>query len=302
MEALINAGTQCAGGVLVLGFESADHPMTSSMERAAELCRDSGGELPDPVRYSDTGSAVRGGVAADTWRDSFLRMPYQRDALAARSMIVETFETACTWDRFPALHAAVEEAAASALASVGAPGVLTCRFSHVYQDGPAPYFGIYAAGRPGATLQQWDEIKVAVSDALIANGATITHHHAVGRDHRQWYDQQRPDLFATALSRGQGGTRPSRHPQPGSPDRRAEQTVMTRRRQVPEDRSRSAKRLGIRHAEPRVQGGLLVGLAVGGFTFDEGSGHQGSRRIHARLGAHQVVEVVPGDDRVLELP
>jgi alkyldihydroxyacetonephosphate synthase len=200
MEALINAGTPSTGGVLVLGFESADHPVTSSMERAVEICRDNGGEVPEPVRYSDTGNAARGGVAADTWRDSFLRMPYQRDALAVRSMIVETFETACTWDRFPALRAAVGEAAAAALASVGASGVLTCRFSHVYPDGPAPYFGIYAAGRPGATLQQWDEIKAAVSDALSTHGATITHHHAIGRDHRTWYDQQRPDLFATALS------------------------------------------------------------------------------------------------------
>jgi alkyldihydroxyacetonephosphate synthase len=200
MEALINAGTPTTGGVLVLGFESADHPVASSMERAVELCRDGGGELPDAVRYSESGRPAAGGSAADTWRDSFLRMPYQRDALAARSMIVETFETACTWDRFAALRAAVEEAAAEAFDSVSALGGLTCRFSHVYPDGPAPYFGIYAAGRPGATLQQWDEIKVAVSDALIANGATITHHHAVGRDHRPWYDQQRPEVFATALS------------------------------------------------------------------------------------------------------
>jgi alkyldihydroxyacetonephosphate synthase len=202
--------------VLVLGFESADHPVTSSMERAVEICRDHGGEVPDPVRYSDTGNVVRDGAAADAWRDSFLRMPYQRDALAARSMIVETFETACTWDRFPALRAAVEEAAAAALASVGAAGVLTCRFSHVYPDGPAPYFGIYAAGRPGATLQQWDEIKVAVSDALTANGATITHHHAVGRDHRAWYDQQRSNLFATALSAAKAALDPAGILNPGA--------------------------------------------------------------------------------------
>ncbi|MBF4765354.1 FAD-binding oxidoreductase [Nocardioides islandensis] len=200
MEALINAGTSSAGGVLVLGFESADHPVAPWMARALELCRDHGGEVPDPVRDTDTGEPGGGRTAADGWRDSFLRMPYQRDALAARSMIVETFETACTWDGFAALHAAVQGATATALASVGAPGVLTCRFSHVYPDGPAPYFGIYAAGRPGATLQQWDEIKAAVSDALIAHGATITHHHAVGRDHRPWYDQQRPEPFAAALS------------------------------------------------------------------------------------------------------
>ena len=119
-------------------------------------------------------------------------MPYQRDALAARGMIVETFETACTWDRFPALRAAVATAAADAMRQVGAEGVLTCRFTHVYPDGPAPYFGIYAAGEWGQTVEQWDEIKVAVSEAILGSGGGITHHHAVGRDHRPWYDRQRP--------------------------------------------------------------------------------------------------------------
>ncbi len=214
MEAAINAGTSSAGGVLVLGFESADHPVTSAMERAVELCRDHGGELPDPVRYTE-GADERGATAADTWRRSFLRMPYQRDALAARSMIVETFETACTWDRLPALRSAVAEAATAALSSVGATGVLTCRFSHVYPDGTAPYFGVYAAGRPGATVQQWDEIKAAVSEALTSNGGTITHHHAVGRDHRRWYDEERPAPFAAALSAAKNALDPAGILNPG---------------------------------------------------------------------------------------
>jgi alkyldihydroxyacetonephosphate synthase len=129
-------------------------------------------------------------------------MPYQRDALAARSMIVETFETACTWDRFEALRADVTAAALQAFRSIGVTGVLSCRFTHVYPDGPAPYFGVYAAGRWGSTVAQWDEIKAAVSEAILAAGGTITHHHAVGRDHRPWYDRQRPDLFARALLAG----------------------------------------------------------------------------------------------------
>jgi alkyldihydroxyacetonephosphate synthase len=115
-------------------------------------------------------------------------------------MIVETFETACTWDRFPALHAAVSEAATAAMREICGGGVITCRFTHVYPDGPAPYFGIYAPGRWGSQVGQWDELKAAVSDALTAHGGTITHHHAVGRDHRRWYDAQRPDLFAAALA------------------------------------------------------------------------------------------------------
>ncbi|NNH72446.1 FAD-binding oxidoreductase [Nocardia uniformis] len=196
VEAFINAGTSSVGGVLVLGFESADHPVDASMARAVEICREHGGQVPEAI--SGTDSAVRP-AAADTWRSSFLRMPYQRDALAAQSMIVETFETACTWDRFDALRTAVTDAASAAFESVGATGVVTCRFTHVYPDGPAPYFGIYAAGRWGSTVDQWDEIKAAVSDALVSSGGTITHHHAVGRDHRLWYDRQRPAPFAAAL-------------------------------------------------------------------------------------------------------
>lgn len=202
VEAFVNAGADTA--VLVLGFESADHPIRARMERALELCRDHGGLLDEDARYTDgtvQGAVARGG-AADAWRAAFLRMPYQRDALAAHGMIVETFETACTWDRFDALHAAVDAAAQDALTRVGALGVITCRFTHVYPDGPAPYFGVYAGGRWGRTVQQWDEIKAAVSDAIIATGGTITHHHAVGRDHRPWYDRQRPDLFAAALRAG----------------------------------------------------------------------------------------------------
>ena len=76
------------------------------MDRALELCRDHGGALPEPARYSDAADESARGGAGDRWRSAFLRMPYQRDALAARGMIVETFETACTWDRFHALRAA----------------------------------------------------------------------------------------------------------------------------------------------------------------------------------------------------
>ncbi|TQM31485.1 FAD-binding oxidoreductase [Nocardia bhagyanarayanae] len=199
VEAFLNAGTSSAGGVLVLGFESADHPVDEPMRWAVRICRDHGGRFPDGVRSTDAAERKASGGAADTWRSAFLRMPYQRDALAAQSMIVETFETACTWDRFDDLRAAVLRAATSAFETLGVTGVVTCRFTHVYPDGPAPYFGIYAAGHWGRTVEQWDEIKAAVSEALAASGGTITHHHAVGRDHRPWYDRQRPEPFAAAL-------------------------------------------------------------------------------------------------------
>ena len=94
-----------------------------------------------------------------------------------------------------------------------------CRFTHVYPDGPAPYFTVLAPARRGAEVEQWDEIKAAVSEALIDAGGTITHHHAVGRDHRPWYDRQRPDRFAAALRAAKAAVRPRGVAQPRRADR-----------------------------------------------------------------------------------
>ena len=193
-EAFLNAGTAAAGGLLVLAFESADHPVDAWIERALAITAEHHGTVI--ARRERAADATD---ASTNWRSSFLRMPYQRDALARRSVIAETFETACTWGRFADLHAAVTDAARSAVERVCGAGAVTCRFTHVYPDGPAPYYGLYGGGRWDALVEQWDEIKAAVSDAIIAHGGTITHHHAVGRDHRPWYDRQRPEPFASAL-------------------------------------------------------------------------------------------------------
>ncbi|GAA3683114.1 FAD-binding oxidoreductase [Nocardioides ginsengisoli] len=222
-EALLNAGATTSGGLLLLAFESADHPVDAWMERAVELARDHGGVvLASRDRPSGAGDAGAPAETADTadasqsWRSAFIRMPYQRDALARRSMVVETFETACTWDAFPTFHAGVVAAAEKAIVDVcGGQGVVTCRFTHVYPDGPAPYYGIYAGGRWGSTLAQWDDIKAAVADAIIARGGTITHHHAVGRDHRPWYDAQRPEPFHLALRAAKAALDPAGVLNPG---------------------------------------------------------------------------------------
>ena len=94
-------------------------------------------------------------------------------------------------------------------------GRVTCRFTHVYPDGPAPYFTVLAPARRGDELAQWDEIKQAAGDAMIAGGGTITHHHAVGRDHRPWYDRQRPDVFAAALRAAKAAVDPAGVLNPG---------------------------------------------------------------------------------------
>jgi alkyldihydroxyacetonephosphate synthase len=117
-------------------------------------------------------------------------------------LIAETFETAIGWDRFPAFHQAVLGAAAEAARQVcgaAARATVTGRLAFVYPDGPAPYYTVLAQGRRGEEADQWDAIKRAVSEVILAEGGTITHHHAVGRDHRPWYDRQRPEPFAAAL-------------------------------------------------------------------------------------------------------
>jgi alkyldihydroxyacetonephosphate synthase len=130
-------------------------------------------------------------------------------------MIVETFETACTWDRFGDLHATVTETVETALQEICGGGWITCRFTHVYPDGPAPYFSVMAPGRPGSELAMWDEIKAAVGEVLLAQGGTITHHHAVGRDHDRWYRQQQPAVFATALAAAKQALDPANVLNPG---------------------------------------------------------------------------------------
>jgi alkyldihydroxyacetonephosphate synthase len=182
--------------VMVLAFESSDHPVDAWMRRALECCADHGGK-PEAAEGID---AHREG-AAGLWRTAFIRMPYAREPLIRRAIISDTFETAVTWDRFETFHDNVKTATEAGIReATGRAGEVTCRFTHVYPDGPAPYFSFHALGRHGELEAQWRTIKAAASDAVIAGGGTITHHHAVGREHRPWYDRERPPLFAAALA------------------------------------------------------------------------------------------------------
>ncbi|HVZ08327.1 FAD-binding oxidoreductase [Rhodopila sp.] len=194
-EARNTGAADGSAAIMVLAFESADHPVDAWMARALEIVRDHGG-----VPETEGGPDAHREGAAGQWRNAFIRMPYAREFLTPRAIINDTFETAITWDRFEAFHDSIKQATEKAIRDVtGKPGFVTCRFTHVYPDGPAPYFSFHGQGRHGAMLEQWQAIKTAASDAVIAGGGTITHHHAVGREHRPWYDRQRPDLFAAAL-------------------------------------------------------------------------------------------------------
>lgn len=196
-EARANEAGDGQHAILVLTFESPDHPLEAWLKRALELCGDFGGEYDKETAGKE--EAHRSG-AAGQWRDRFIRMPWFREELTARGIISETFETAVTWDQFQNLHDSVMEATRRVLKeATGHEGGVSCRFTHVYPDGPAPYFSFYSLGDKSRLVEQHWQIKQAVSDAVMKAGGTITHHHAVGRDHRQWYDQERPPLFASTL-------------------------------------------------------------------------------------------------------
>ena len=190
--------------LLVLAFESSDHPVDAWMARAVELLEDHGGR-----RHAVDDAALR-------WRTAFIRMPYARELTVPMGVINDTFESAITWDRFEAFHGAVRDATAAALEeATGHRGTVSTRFTHVYPDGPAVYYTFNVRGRPGQLLEQWRHIKTRASDALIAAGGTITHHHAVGRDHMAWYRAQRPALFGKALAAAKGAFDPAGIMNPG---------------------------------------------------------------------------------------
>ncbi len=208
LEAMLNgAGTGKA--VLIIAFESAEHPLDPWLELAVQCASDFGGEIPEGATQSRGGAspategaseAANEDDSAGAWKRAFLRAPYLRDELVLMGVFTETIETAVTWDRFEQLHSAVIAAARGALHETGGDGIVTCRFTHAYPDGIAPYFTVVAPAVRGAELAQWDTVKTAITDAILENGGTTTHHHAVGRDFRPFYDRQRPDAFARALT------------------------------------------------------------------------------------------------------
>jgi alkyldihydroxyacetonephosphate synthase len=215
-EARMTGAGDGTSALLVLGFEAADEsllPVGELLDRALVLCAEEGGTWDEgALRRPGPGARDAGGDAVGAWRTAFFRAPYLRDAFVSMGIVSETFESAITWERFAGLHAAVMAATGEA---VGPAGRVTCRISHVYPDGPAPYFTVLAPARRGEELEQWAAVKRAASEALLAAGATITHHHAIGRDHRPWYDRQRPAPFAAALRAAKAAVDPAGMLNPG---------------------------------------------------------------------------------------
>jgi len=186
-EVMVNGVAMDGSSVLVLAFESADHEVGPWLSRALEIASSHGGK-------------ARERAAGDAWREAFLKGPYLQDALICLGVLGDTFETACTWGAFSKLYESVTADVTAALERVCGGGIVSCRFTHVYPDGPAPYFTFAGKAKRGGELEQWAELKSVATNAVLKAGGTVTHHHAVGRTHRDAWRTERSEPYGRALA------------------------------------------------------------------------------------------------------
>jgi alkyldihydroxyacetonephosphate synthase len=176
------------GGCLaIVGFEGAERAVGRRRARVARVLRRGGG-LP------------LGRRPGGAWLRSRFRAPYLRDDLLDRGVLVDTLETATTWSNLIELDRRVKEALAGTLEARGTPAIVMCHVSHLYRSGASLYYTYLARQERGAELEQWRAAKAAASDAIVANGGTITHHHAVGSDHAPWMRAEVGDLGLELLA------------------------------------------------------------------------------------------------------
>ncbi len=199
-EAKRAAGLDGDQALVIIAFESAELPQDANIWAAVGLARDCGGHIPDENVVVDNGSGAPTGHEGPVgeWRRNFIGV--DPGTATSLGLLADTFETAITWDRWPEFDATVRAEMGKVLGEVCQQGELSCRFTHVYPDGPAPYYTWSGMGRQGSEIAMWQEVKSAANEVVVKAGGTVTHHHAVGRMHRPGaYDLQRPELFAESL-------------------------------------------------------------------------------------------------------
>lgn len=200
LEAQQSAGLDGSQALLIIGFESADVPQDTPIRQAVEIARAAGGQIADEAIHIDdgTGKATGRAGAVGAWREAFIGV--NAGVANGLGLLSDTFETAITWDKWPAFDAHVREKVGRVLVETLGPGThLSCRFTHVYPDGPAPYYSFTGAATPGGESEQWQIIKDAATDAIMEAGGSVTHHHAVGRMHRDGWAKQMPPLQIESL-------------------------------------------------------------------------------------------------------
>ena len=203
---------------MVLAFESGDHPLEPWMKRALECCADHGGRVPKEDIKSRTDQEATHEGAAGAWRNAFLNAPYLMDTVAAMGMVSDTFETSITWDRFENFHNQVMETARDAMRRICGKGSVTCRFTHVYPDGPAPYYTFLGAGQKGFAARA---ARRSEAGRLGSSDEARRHHHASSCGRARSSPMVRPPAsrrFRECVARGQEGARSARHFESGSFD------------------------------------------------------------------------------------
>jgi alkyldihydroxyacetonephosphate synthase len=165
------------GCLAIFGFEGSAEEVACRRRRALELTRAHGGL---PVGRSP----------GRAWLASRFAAPYLRDELITHGLLVETLETATQWSSLGSLQRAVARAIDDALEDCGTPGLVMSHVSHIYETGASLYFTFIARQHKDDPLGQWRRVKDAASRAILAGGGTITHHHAVGRDHAGWMTEE----------------------------------------------------------------------------------------------------------------
>jgi alkyldihydroxyacetonephosphate synthase len=176
-RAYLSARGMGNGCLSILGFEGEQTEVALRRSRARSIARRHGGLFV-------------GQSPGRTWRAARFAAPYLRDELLTHGVFVETLETATSWSALSELHRIVGRAVAGALAGLGTPGIVGCHISHVYETGASLYFTLLAPQLAGREIEQWQAVKQATGEAICAHGATITHHHAVGRDHSRWMERE----------------------------------------------------------------------------------------------------------------
>jgi alkyldihydroxyacetonephosphate synthase len=180
------AGAPAVTGCLAITSYEGTAAATATRQRAAALV------------FRAHGGTPLGAAPVNAWRESRFAAPRLRDALLDAGVLAETLETATSWANLPGLHAAVTAALTASLTAAGTPPVVTCHISHVYPSGASLYYTVVAAQAPDP-VGQWEAAKTAAADAIISNGGTITHHHAVGTEHLPWMRAEIGDLGAEVL-------------------------------------------------------------------------------------------------------
>jgi alkyldihydroxyacetonephosphate synthase len=209
-EAAQSAGLDGTQALLIIGFESGARAPGRLHPRSGR--HRPGGRRPHrrrAIRIDDgSGRATGREGAVGAWRDSFIGV--NAGLTNGLGLLTDTFETAVTWDRWPAFDAAVRSRVGRVLNDVLGDGYhLSCRFTHVYPDGPAPYYTFAGPVDDGARQSEWQVIKDEAMAAVVDAGGTVTHHHAVGRMHKPGWRRQRPDLFEECCARPSRASTPT---------------------------------------------------------------------------------------------